>query len=224
MIPRARGRRARVAGPSSKAASFSQAVCKTVAARPDPTGRSCDPARRMAWSWDLLRLEHCPFRQDTLAGVAPQGDQELSGESHDRDPPDPPATLPDTLAEPGAQGRVRADSAATAKRARPWRAAGVGCRTWRCPVLGWSRRSAMGLAPSRRTPPPVAGWRSGGTRLPATAARRARDQSPSGPVRRSPALPGRATWKRSAHRAAARRRLSERRPARCAQAHGRSRP
>ena len=60
----------------------------------------------MAWSWDLLRLEHCPFRQDTLAGVAPQGDQELSGESHDRDPPDPPATLPDTLAEPGAQGRV----------------------------------------------------------------------------------------------------------------------
>src|SRR4051794_31861531 len=48
-----------------------------------------------------------PSRDDALGRVPPEGYQELPGERHDRDPADPPAPLPDALAEPGAQGGVR---------------------------------------------------------------------------------------------------------------------
>jgi site-specific DNA recombinase len=41
-------------------------------------------------------LQHCPGRH-----------QQLAGERHDRDPADPPTSLPDALPEPGAQGGAR---------------------------------------------------------------------------------------------------------------------
>src|SRR4051794_5631961 len=47
-----------------------------------------------------------PSRDDALGRVPPEGHQELPGERHDRDPADPPAPLPDALAEPDTQGGV----------------------------------------------------------------------------------------------------------------------
>ena len=53
------------------------------------------------------RLEHGPFRDDTLGDIAPKRDKEFASQRHDGDPAD--ASLPSTGAsiEPLAQGRTR---------------------------------------------------------------------------------------------------------------------
>ena len=52
-------------------------------------------------------LEHGSFRNDALADVAPQGDEELAGERHNRNPAYPSLPRADPRLKPLAQGRVR---------------------------------------------------------------------------------------------------------------------
>src|SRR6201981_2492193 len=58
------------------------------------------------WVIGSRRLEGGALRNDTLRNIAPQGDEQLAGQGHDSDAPDPSLCCADPIVEPAAQGRV----------------------------------------------------------------------------------------------------------------------
>ena len=92
------------ARPSFLTACLSQgAYPRSPPARIQRAGR--DPVRGIASGLRSLGLEGGACWDDALGRIAPERDQELAGERHDRDPADPPTPLPDARTEPDAQGR-----------------------------------------------------------------------------------------------------------------------
>src|ERR1700747_3904000 len=60
-----------------------------------------------SWVIGSRRLEDGALRNNALRNIAPQGDEQLAGQGHDSDAPDPPLRGADPIVEPAAQGRVR---------------------------------------------------------------------------------------------------------------------
>src|SRR6201987_1962338 len=59
------------------------------------------------WVIGSRRLEGGALRNNALRNIAPQGNEQLAGQGHNSDTPDPSLRGADPIAEPAAQGRVR---------------------------------------------------------------------------------------------------------------------
>src|SRR6201984_1832901 len=59
------------------------------------------------WVIESRRLEGGALRNNALRNIAPQGNEQLAGQGHNSDTPDPSLRGADPIAEPAAQGRVR---------------------------------------------------------------------------------------------------------------------
>src|SRR6201987_2278263 len=60
-----------------------------------------------SWVIGSRRLEGGALRNNALRNIAPQGNEQLAGQGHNSDTPDPSLRGADPIAEPAAQGRVR---------------------------------------------------------------------------------------------------------------------
>src|SRR6201987_6475040 len=96
-----------VAGPS-----FCGAFCGHGGNSRSPPAR-IRRSRRVQLRWMAIwvigsrRLEGGALRNKALRNIAPQGDEQLPGQGHDSDTPDPSLRGADPIAEPAAPGRVR---------------------------------------------------------------------------------------------------------------------
>ena len=153
--------------------------CRHVAARQGAATAGPDPARRSRSDGPSVVDDRSRYALST----APSGrcrarrsatrPPAASWPSDDRHPAHRAARVADTFREPGAQRQIRLVAQPEPGQLDHRCGAGAGCRTWRSPARGRSRRSARGSAPARRRPRPAAGCRTGGTGPRATAARRA---------------------------------------------------
>src|ERR1700751_6433127 len=96
-----------VAGPSF----FAAFCCHGGKSRSPPPRTRQSRAVQLRWMEcgviGSRRLEGGALRNNALRNIAPQGDEQLAGQGHDSDAPDPPLRGADPIVEPAAQGRFR---------------------------------------------------------------------------------------------------------------------